>query len=137
MNRNYVHENFAIILQRFSMVWLKIALNLDIILHWCAKAILHKFWTKSWFLCISLFSALLLFQAISLFRPFKLNFEKQLQEMNESRVKPIRDAHYTIALTYLLPWRDPCLSFYITGPILITSHYTLIDKSKGFLPQKF
>ena len=35
--------------------------------------------------------------AISLFRAISLNFEKQFQEMNESKIKPIRAPSYTPA----------------------------------------
>ena len=41
----------------------------------------------------------ILVYAISLFRTFLLNFEKQFQEMNESKIKPIRAQLYSDPLS--------------------------------------
>jgi len=68
-NLEFVHENRAIIAQRFSYVSIKNCTKFDIISHWCAKDISRNSWRKSWFLRISLF---LIFRYFELLRYFEL-----------------------------------------------------------------
>ena len=83
-NRIFLHENRAIIAQRFSYFSSKNCTKFR-----CVDALMRKSYFAQIIKKILVFAHIVI-PAISVFRAISLNFEKQFLEMKESKIKPIR-----------------------------------------------
>ena len=93
---NFLHENRAKIAQRFSYVSSKNFTTFRYNFALMRKSYFAQIRKKILVFSLFVIPAISLFRAISLCCPISLNFEKQFQEINESKVKPILVLVFTL-----------------------------------------